>query len=368
MALLVTAITGPLSAADKKPSDSADFAQPAVLALMEKVGDWQLAHRSTQHEPTFWTEGAMYTGMMALAEISPSPRFREAMVKMGEGNKWQLGPRPYHADDQCVGQTYVELYAKDHDPKMIAALVARCDSILAHPKDDDLSFDRAKHPDRNDRWSWCDSLFMAPPAWLRLAAVTGKKEYLDFAVKNWWKTSAYLYDSQEHLYFRDSTYFEQREANGKKIFWSRGNGWVIGGLARVIPYLPADHPDRARFVKQFQEMSERILAMQQADGLWRSSLLDPASFPLKETSGSGFFCFGFAWGVNQGFLDRAKFEPAARKAWSALVACVTPEGKLTHVQPVGADPKKFDAEETESYGVGAFLLAGSEIYRLHAKH
>jgi len=240
MGWTVAALTIPLSAADKKPSDSPDFTQPVVLALMEKVGDWQLAHRSTLHDPTFWTEGAMYTGMMALAEISPSPRFREAMVKTGEGNKWQLGPRPYHADDYCVGQTYADLYAKDKDPKMIAAMVARFDNILAHPKDDDLNFDKAKHPDRNDRWSWCDALFMGPPAWLRLAAVTGKKEYFDFAVKNWWKTSAYLYDPQEHLYFRDSTYFEQREANGKKIFWSRGNGWVIGGLARVIPYLPEE--------------------------------------------------------------------------------------------------------------------------------
>jgi rhamnogalacturonyl hydrolase YesR len=328
------------------------------------VGDWQLANRSKIHEPTFWTEGAMYTGIMALSQISSSPRFHDAMVKMGEGNKWQLGPRPYHADDHCVAQTYAELYAKDHKPEMIAAAVKRFDYILAHPKDDDLNFDRAKHPDRNDRWAWCDALFMAPAAWLRVAAVTGKKEYVDFAVTNWWKTSAYLYDPKAHLYYRDSTYFDKQEANGEKVFWSRGNGWVIGGLARVIPYLPKDHPDRPRFIQQFKEMCASILVHQQSDGLWRSSLLDPASYPLKETSGSGFFCFGFAWGVNQGFLDRATYEPAARKAWAALVSCVNSDGKLTHVQPVGADPKKFDADATESYGVGAFLLAGREIYAM----
>jgi hypothetical protein len=52
------------------------------------------------------------------------------------------------------------------------------------------------------------------------------------------------------------------------------------------------------------------------------------------------------------------------KGWKALVACVTPEGKLEHVQPIGADPKTFDPKHTDVFGVGAFLLAGSEIYRL----
>lgn len=53
-----------------------------------------------------------------------------------------------------------------------------------------------------------------------------------------------------------------------------------------------------------------------------------------------------------------------RRGWAALVRCVTPEGKLTHVQPIGADPKRFPEDATEVYGVGAFLLAGSEVYRL----
>ena len=154
--------------------------------------------------------------MMALAGISPSPRFLDAMLAMGEANAWQLGPRPYHADDHCVGQTYAELYFLRHDSRMIAPLRERFDWILAHPKDANLVFDLARNPDAGDRWSWCDSLFMAPPAWVRLYAATGEKAYLDFAVEKWWQTSDYLYDKEEHLYFRDSTYFERREANGKR--------------------------------------------------------------------------------------------------------------------------------------------------------
>lgn len=341
---------------------SAAITPAAVLTAMERVADWQLAHPSP-HPATDWTQAAGDTGMMALAGVSGDRTYRDAMVRMGETNGWQLGPRPYHADDHCIGQSYAELYFQLREPQMIAALRARCDEILANPRDGSLEF---RTPGCQDRWAWCDSLFMAPPAWLRLYVATGDKRYLDFSVNQWWHTSDYLYDKKEHLYYRDSSYFDRREANGKNVFWSRGNGWVMGGLVRMLQYLPSNHPARPRFERQFREMAATILACQQADGLWRASLLDPASYPLQETSGSGFYTYALAWGANQGLLDRAACEPAARKAWAALVACVQADGKLTHVQPIGADPKAFAADSTEVYGTGAFLLAGSEVYRLAA--
>jgi rhamnogalacturonyl hydrolase YesR len=336
-----------------------------VLASMEQVADWQLAHPSS-HPATHWPQSAFYVGVTALTKISAQPRYHDAMMKMGETTKWDLGPRKtlYHADDQCVGQTYVDLYMQHHDPKMIGPLKQRLDFILTYPKDDNLVFDRVRNPDYLDRWAWCDSLFMAPPTWLGLSIATGDKAYMDFAVRKWWITSDYLFDKPEGLFFRDSSYFDQREANGRKVFWSRGNGWVMAGLVRVINYLPKDHPDRSRFIGQFRTMASKILACQQADGLWRASLLDPASYPLQETSGSAFFCYAFTWGVNEGLLEREVFTPAALKAWTALRTCVNPDGKLTHVQPIGADPKHFSKDATEAYGVGAYLLAGSEIYRL----
>ena len=334
---------------------------------MERVADWQLAHPNLKWEPPLWTQATFYAGALALADLSASPRFHDAMMKMGETSGWKLcdyHKSPYNADDHCIGQSYAELYLRHHDPRMLAAMIERFDFVLAHPIADNLVFDRTLNPDWRNTWSWCDALFMGPPAWVRLYAATGKKAYLDFAVEKWWKTSDFLYDAKEHLYFRDNTFFPRREANGEKVFWSRGNGWVMGGLVRVLQFLPAEHPARARFVKQFQEMAARVLTCQQPDGLWRASLLDPASYPLKETSGSGFFAYALAWGVNQRLLDRAAYEPAVWKAWQALVDCVTPEGRLTHVQPVGANPRQFDPDATEVYGVGAFLLAGSEVYRM----
>jgi unsaturated rhamnogalacturonyl hydrolase len=332
----------------------------SVLAVMERVADWQLANPS-RHRPDDWTQAVGYTGFMALAGITSNPAYREAMLRMGENNGWKLGPNHYHADDHIVGQTYADLSMQLRDPRMIGPMREHFNDILAHPRTGSLEFTVKGN---QERWSWCDALFMAPPAWLRLGAATGDERYADFAINEWWVTSDYLYDKAEHLYYRDSNAFDRREANGQKVFWGRGNGWVMGGLVRMLQYIPAAHPARAKFEQQYREMAARIVKLQQPDGLWRASLLDHASYPMKESSGSGLFTYALAWGVNAGLLDRATYEPAVRKAWSALAANVNPDGRLTHVQPIGLAPKVFDDQATEVYGVGAFLLAGSEIYRL----
>ena len=359
--------TYPLSAPATLTASLSSAVKPyAVLTAMQRVGDWELAHPVT-NRPTGWVEAAGDVGMMALAGISGDPKYRNAMLAKGEANDWDLAAyhgRKYHADDQCEGQVWTELYFLYRQNEMTAPLRQRFDFILAHPSDaPSLDFTQP-HGKAQELWSWCDSLFMAPPTWVRLYAATGDERYLDFAVTNWWRTTDFLYDKDEHLFFRDSTYFDKREANGRKIFWSRGNGWVMAGLVRVLQYLPTTHPDRPRFEQLFKDMAAKIVTLQQPDGLWRASLLDPEDYPAQETSGSGFFTYALAWGVNQGLLDRAKFEPVVRKAWAALVECVAANGKLLHVQPVGSDPKQFNADSTAPYGAGAFLLAGSEVYRM----
>jgi len=343
-----------------------------ILALMQKVGDWQLANPS-KHHPRDWTQGAGYTGIMALSRLPGGEKYQEAMRQMGEVNNWAIGVArtktdpgdfSYNADDHCVGQTYLELYQIHKDPRMLAGIKKCFDFILENPPGvETLKFNQPNNASWNV-WSWCDSLFMAPPAWVDLYNATGDKRYLDFAVNNWWRTTDYLYNTKENLFFRDDSFFDKTEANGRKVFWGRGNGWVMGGLARMLDKLPANHPDRARFERLFKEMAAKIVTCQQPDGLWRASLLDPNSYPLKETSGSAFYTFALAWGVNRGLLDRATYAPAALKGWAALGESVNADGKLTHVQPIGEDPKNFPPEATEIYGVGAFLLAGSEIYRM----
>ena len=334
----------------------------AVLSTLHAVADWQLANPS-KHHPTDWTQGAGYTGFMALSALPEGKKYEEAMLKVGEENQWKLGPHcRFHADDDCVGQMYLDLYTRKQDPVMRAEIRQVMDDFCA--RTNVVSDMKNGAANARQRWTWCDALFMAPPVLAKLYAITGDIKYHDTLLQEYKRTTDFLYNAEAHLYFRDHTYFNQREANGQKVFWGRGNGWVFAGLANILSALPKKAPGRPYFETLFKEMAVQVISLQQPDGLWRASLLDPASYPLQETSGSGFFCFGLAWGINHDLLDRAATLPVVDKAWNGLVACVDPDGKLTHVQPVGADPTKFDPASTEVYGVGAFLLAGSEIYRL----
>jgi len=335
-----------------------------IRSVMAKVADWQLANPS-KHHTADWTHGALFAGMTAWAQMADNETYYEALSGFGEKNNWRPHRRKYHADDHAVGQMYLELYKKYQDRKMIAGIQKRFDWILDNQPNTPLTHDKGKH---KNRYNWCDALFMAPPVWAKLARITGEMKYLDYMNKEWWATTDYLYDSEEHLYFRDDRYFEKREANGEKVFWSRGNGWVFGGLVRVLEEMPEDYPSRNKYVKLYKQMAAKIMSIQPGEGLWHSSLLDPVGFPSKEASGSGFYCYGLAWGINHGLLDAKTYLPAVRKAWVGLVQCVHAGGKLGNVQPIGSDPRRVTADQTEIYGVGAFLLAGSEVYKIAVRN
>ncbi|MGL4399358.1 MAG: glycoside hydrolase family 88 protein, partial [Luteolibacter sp.] len=216
----------------------------------------------------------------------------------------------------------------------------------------------------SDRWTWCDALYMAPPTLTRLFTATGDRKYLDFLDHEFQFTYDHLFDPTEKLFFRDATFFEKKTPGGHKTFWSRGNGWVYGGLALMLEHLPKDHPKRGFYETLFKEMTTAILAAQQPDGLWYPSLLDPKEIDTGETSGSGFFTFGLAWGVNHGLLDHTSHLPAITRAWNGLMTRVMPDGLVGFVQPVGAAPDHLESSNTQDYGTGAFLMAGSEILRL----
>lgn len=337
-----------------------DEAQPAAIkTVMAKVADWQLANPS-RHPLWDWTHGALFAGMAKWAQMADDETYYKALKAYGEKTNWQLGPKLYHADDHAVGQMYIELYKHYKDPKIIEGTKRQFDRILADPSTVSLHIREQKG---RDRYWWCDSLFMAPPVWAKLARVTGDQRYLEFMDREWQYATDYLYDTEEHLYFRDENYFNKREANGEKIFWSRGNGWVFGGLVRVLEEMPENYPNRVKYETLYREMAAKLMAILPEDGLWHPSLLDPVTYSIKETSGSGFYIYGLAWGINHGYLDD-KALPLVLGAWKKLTECVQPDGKLGYVQPIGGDPQHVKPEQTEIYGVGAFLLAGSEIYKI----
>jgi unsaturated rhamnogalacturonyl hydrolase len=321
----------------------------AIRHAVRKVADWELA-RSQPHFNQDWTFAALYRGLISASQATGDAKYENAVRDAARRFQWKLGPRIALADDEAVAQSYMYFYFLSRDPAMIAPTRAAFDQVMSAPENP-----------AKPLWWWCDALFMAPVVWVKLSAATGNPAYTDFMNRQWWITSSLLYDPHDHLYSRDATFLDRREANGQKIYWSRGNGWVLAGLASVIEALPAHDPRRAQFIQQFQQMAARIALLQGHDGLWRPGLLDAASYPLPEVSGSAFFVYGIAWGVHRGLLDRRKYLPVVRAGWRGLTSHIYADGRLGSIQPIGAAPGAYGPSSSYVFGVGAFLMAGAEL-------
>lgn len=347
---------------------AASFDKESVKQSMRKVADWQITHYDRNiYGDGNWVNATFYLGLTEWAAIAEQTdgddSYYKWLLKLGNRNYWQVEKRMYHADDVCVAQTYLALYDKYKRKEMMIPTQARAEWVISHPSSGSFQLDYRK-ASTLEHWTWCDALFMAPPVYAKLYVLTGDKKYLRFMDKEYKATYDYLFDKADTLFYRDQRYFTMKEANGAKVFWGRGNGWVLGGLVQLLNILPEKNKSRAFYQDLFVKMCYRIAPLQGKDGFWHASLLDPASYPSPETSCSGFFVYALAYGVNKGLLPADKFMPVIEKGWNALLSAVEEDGKLGYVQPIGADPKKVTRQMTEVYGPGAFLLAGTEIYRM----
>ncbi len=300
-----------------------------------------------------WQQAAFYAGLYRLNSITFDRKYVNWLEQMGNKHSWEMAEgRLFHADDHAVAQFYLNLAEYFSRSYMYKPTQERFDTIMNHEKVDDW------------HWDWCDALFMAPPVWARLAKLTKEDKYLEYMDEQFHMTYDKLWDSKERLFYRDLRYLDVMEQNGAHTFWSRGNGWVFGGLALMIPDLPAQWEGREFYINLFKEMATAVKDSQRADGTWSAGMLgDLKAYPSIETSGSSFFTFGVAWGLNNGYLDRETYEPVLLKAWEGITSAVNENGMLGYVQAVGASPGISYSDKSETYGSGAFIAAGAEMYQ-----
>jgi rhamnogalacturonyl hydrolase YesR len=304
-----------------------------------------------------WKHATFYTGVMELYRATGDTFYKDYLTGISEANDWRMlvinNALWRHADNHLMGETYTNLYLEDErqDPVRVAHVTEIFDRMIAQPWTGRRLYD------------WCDALFMSPPVWALLGSMYQDDRYFEELDRLWWDATDYLYDAEWNLYYRDASYFNSVEANGSPTFWGRGNGWVMGGLARVLDYLPRDWAGRDAFVDLFVEMSGRIASLQMDSGGWPASMLYPARFGYEtEMSATSFFVYALSWGINNGILDRTSFGPVVERGWMEMSNYVTEAGGIQHIQVVGKEPGPVNDNLTErEYGYGAFLLAGVEM-------
>ncbi|KUG09152.1 glycoside hydrolase family 88/105 protein [Solirubrum puertoriconensis] len=359
-----------LPAAAKRLPKKKDLLRTMTLAndyFMQKWPDTGKEIVTNKTRPSnIWTRAVYYEGLMALHGIDKQKRYYDYAVDWGEKHKWGLnrGIETRNADNQCCGQTYLALHAIDPKPERIHDIKASIDLMMQTEQADD--------------WWWIDALQMAMPVFARLGVMYQDNRYFEkmYQLYDYAKTrhgGNGLFNAQDGLWWRDKDFVPPyKEPNGEDCYWSRGNGWVVAAMVRVLEIMPKDAPHRQEYEQMYLTMMKALPPLQRPDGFWNVSLHDPTHFGGKELTGTALFVYGMAWGINQGLLDAKQYQPIVTKAWQAMASeGVHKTGFLGYVQGTGKEPKDgqpvtyTSKPDFEDYGLGCFLLAGTELCKLN---
>ena len=344
--------------------------QKEVVSIIYKVNNYWQENNPT-HGRAFWDNAAYHTGNMEAYFTTRNPEYLKFSedwarhndwkgAKSNDKSKWKYS---YGESDEFVlfgdYQTCFQVYADLYNIKQEPVRIARAREVMEYQMS----------TSKNDYWWWADGLYMVMPVMTKLYKITRDNTYLEKLNEYWMYANSIMYDEEAGLYFRDAKYVypKHKTLNGEKDFWARGDGWVFAGLAKVLQDLPKNHKDRELYIKRFRTMAQSIADCQQKGGYWTRSMLDAEHAPGPETSGTAFFTYGFLWGINNGILENSVYSPVIEKSWGYLTqTALQPSGKVGYIQPIGekAIPGQVvDANSTANFGVGAFLLAASEMVR-----
>lgn len=345
-----------------------------ILKTMELANDYFMTKYADYTAPSnvgrlrpsnIWTRAVYYEGLMALHQISPKEKYYDYAFSWADFHKWGFrdGNTTRNADNYCASQTYIDLYNMCPEPHKIKNAKINLDMLVNTPQNDD--------------WTWIDAIQMGMPVFAQMGVLTGDKRYYEKA----WQMYAHtrnieggkgLWNAEDGLWWRDAAFCPPyKEPNGEDCYWSRGNGWVYAALVRFMDITPSDEAHRKAYIKDFLAMSKALKSCQREDGYWNASLHDANNYGGKETTGTSLFVYGMAWGIRKGILSEKEYLPIIVKAWNAMAKeSVHPNGFLGYVQGTGKEPKDgqpvtyTSMPDFEDYGLGCFLLAGAEMYKL----
>lgn len=363
----VSAAAGPAGNATGGLPEKEEILKAMVLANGYFMRQWPTpgdTDRMPGGRPdNIWTRGVYFEGALALYRVNKDKAILNYAEDWGNFHHWKLrgGDRTRNADDQCAGQAYIELYQLDSSKR---SRLARIRSNLKNwIREKDL-----------DYYTWIDAMQMSMPCFAKLGVIDKNPDCFEkmYALYDYAKTTLGLYNPVDRLWWRDEKFKPPfATPNGKPCYWSRGNGWVVAAMVRTLEVLPDKDPHYAEYLQMLKDMSAALLPLQREDGFWNVSLADPNDFGGPETTGTALFIYGMAWGINNGHLPSDVYLPAVIKGWNAVSGqALHPNGFLGYVQGTGAEPADgqpvtYDSVPNfDDYGLGCFLLAGSEIYAL----
>lgn len=274
--------------------------------------------------------------------------------------------------DNCgsFGSAMLEAYRQEGDDAFLRIAETIVDFMLKRlERREDGAFFRLSEGDYFDNTMWADDLYMSTPFLTRYALISGNREVMDEAARQFLLFRKYLFIEEERIM---SHVYDFKYGQATKVPWGRGNGWVLFSLSELLERLPVNHPDREALLDFFKAMCSGVAELQGSSGLWRQVLNEPDAY--EEASCTAMFAYAFARGSRFGWLagDR-DYAAAARKAWRGLTEHAIDRAGNVHGVCSGSrysfspDYYMHDLRTVvnDNHGIGIMMLAGVEVSLLN---
>jgi len=325
-----------------------------------------------------YVNGVLAVGMVQTAAVLKDPKYSDYarrnydfifsnldyFKKIYDGGATSVEYRPVlkiGSLDDCgsMAAGLLDVYAFDKKPEYLDYLRRVGDYIINR---------QVKFPDgtlaRNGPRKmtlWADDLYMSVPYIARMGRVTNDNAYFDFAIHQVESFNHYIYDSTSGLYFH--VFYNDENTNGV-AHWGRCNGWVALAQSALLDQLPANHPRREELRKMLLRQIIGFSRYQDTSGMWHQVLDKPDSY--LESSVTAMFIYTIAHAVNKGWIS-PRYLSIALNGWEGLARKVNSDGELTDIC-IGTNVEEnirfyYDRprETNDTHGLGAFLLAGTEL-------
>ena len=381
--------------------------------------EWPAGVVSTIRKPGEWSyeEGVLLDGMTAEWEVSHAPaeldyvkaavdKYVQADGTIVMGPSGRAFPVEAHTlDDIEMGRAVLFCYRQTHEEKYRKAAMFLHEALKSQPRNASGGYwHKQIYPDQ----MWLDGAYMAEPFRAEYAALFGVDELEDVA-------SQFLLMDDHMRDAKTGLLLHGWDESGKMAWadktdrlspevWARAMGWYCMALVDVLDWVPEDYFRRWDLLRVLKDALLAVTKYQSADGLWwqvmdqgsarthagrsqkltvRGAAPDSKEFVaaagnFEEASASAMFTYALAKAVRKGYVP-AGYEANARRGWNGVqrrfVTVKDGDAVLSGtVKAAGLGGMPYRSGTYEYYvgeprgeqdakGVGAYLLAGSEMGR-----
>ena len=373
------------------------WGQDAASAKMagSVIREWPAGVVTTENKPGEWAyeEGVLLDGMAAQWHATADGddfRYIKAAVDKyvaEDGTIKGYKADGHTLDDIEMGRAVLLVYRVTQQPKYYKAVKFLHDQLALQPRTASGAY---WHKQIYPNQIWLDGAYMAEPFRAAYAATFQEPADFDDIAKQLLLMDAKMRDPKTGLMRHGLDESKQMPWADKTTglspeVWARAMGWYAMALVDVLDWFPLDHPQRPVLIAALNiTMAAAVKYQDSTTGLWWQ-VMDKGGKPgnYTEASASAMFVYALAKGVRMGYLPQS-YEANARRGWEGIQKAFVstgPDGLMVlngtvKVGGLGGTPYRsgtFDyyvGEKTianDAKGIGAFLLAGSEMAQAPAE-